>query len=47
MGRKIDDDKARDPDLMTENLKNDIMKPMLEKGLGGVGRSNSIPNLDH
>jgi len=29
--RKMDDDDARDPDLMTENLKNDIMKTMLEK----------------
>ena len=29
--RKIDDDDARDPGLMTENLKNDIMKTMLEK----------------
>ena len=28
--RKIDDDDDRDPDLMTENLKNDIMKIMLE-----------------
>ena len=29
--RKMDDDNARDPDLMTNNLKNDIMKLMLEK----------------
>jgi len=29
--RKMDDDDARDPDLMTENLKNDIMETMLEK----------------
>ena len=29
LSRKIDDDE--DPDLMTENLKNDIMKTMLEK----------------
>ena len=29
--RKIDDDDDRDPDLMTENLKKDIMKTMLEK----------------
>ena len=26
----MDDDDDRDPDLMTENLKNDIMKTMLE-----------------
>ena len=31
LSRKIDDDDDRDPDLMTENLKNDIMKTMLEK----------------
>ena len=31
LSRKMDDDDARDPDLMTENLKNDIMKTMLEK----------------
>jgi len=29
--RKMDDDDARDPDLMTENLKNNIMETMLEK----------------
>ena len=29
--RKMDDDHARDPDLMTQNLKDDIMKTMLEK----------------
>jgi len=29
--RKIDDDDDHDPDLMTEDLKNDIMKTMLEK----------------
>jgi len=29
--RKMGDDDARDPDLMTENLKNDIMETMLEK----------------
>jgi len=29
--RKMDDDDARDQELMTENLKNDIMKTMLEK----------------
>ena len=29
--RKMDDDNARDPDLMTENLKNDIMRTMSEK----------------
>jgi len=31
LSRKMGDDDARDPDLMTENLKNDIMKTMLEK----------------
>ena len=31
LSRKIDDDDCRDPDLMTENLKNDIVKTMLEK----------------
>ena len=31
LSRKIDDDDARDPDLMTENLKDDIVKTMLEK----------------
>ena len=30
-GQKMDDDDARDPDLMTENLKNDIMEKILEK----------------
>jgi len=29
--RKMDDDDVRDQDLMTENLKDDIMKTMLEK----------------
>ena len=29
--QKMDDDDARDPDLMTENLRNDITKIMLEK----------------
>jgi len=29
--RKMDDDDARDPGLMTENLKNDIIDTMLEK----------------
>ena len=29
--RKMDDDDTRDPDLMTESLRNDIMKIMLEK----------------
>jgi len=29
--RKMDADDARDPDLMTDNLKNDIMKTLLEK----------------
>ena len=31
LSRKMDDDGDRDPDLMTENLKNDIMRTMLEK----------------
>ena len=31
VSRKIDDDDDRDPDLMTEDLRNDIMKIMLEK----------------
>ena len=31
VSQKMDDDNARDPDLMTENLKNDIMETMLEK----------------
>ena len=31
LSRKIDEDDDRDPDLMTEHLKNDIMKIMLEK----------------
>ena len=31
LSKKMDDDDDRDPDLMTENLKNDIMKTMLEK----------------
>ena len=31
LNRKMEDDDDRDPDLMTENLKNDIMKTMLEK----------------
>ena len=31
LNRKMDDDDRRDPDLMTENLRNDIMKVMLEK----------------
>ena len=31
LSRKMDDDNGRDPDLMTENLKNDIMETMLEK----------------
>ena len=34
LSRKIDDDEARDPNLMTENLKNDIMETMLEKASG-------------
>ena len=31
LSRKIEDDNARDPKLMTENLKNSIMNTMLEK----------------
>ena len=31
LNRKMDDDDDQDPDLMTENLKNDIMETMLEK----------------
>ena len=31
LSRKMDDDDDQDPDLMTENLKKDIMKTMLEK----------------
>ena len=31
LSRKMDDDDTRDPDLMTESLRNDIMKIMLEK----------------
>ena len=31
LSRKMDDDDYWDPDLMTENLRNDIMKIMLEK----------------
>jgi len=31
LSRKMDDDDDRDPNLMTENLRNDIMKVMLEK----------------
>ena len=31
LAQKMDDDNARDPDLMTENLRNDITKIMLEK----------------
>ena len=31
LSRKMDEDDARDPDLMTENLRNDITKIMLEK----------------
>jgi len=32
--RKMDDDNIRDPDLMTENLKNDIMRTVSEKASG-------------
>ena len=31
LSRKMDDDDDRDPDLMTDNLKRDIMKTILEK----------------
>ena len=31
LSRKMDDDDSRDPDLMTESLRNDIIKIMLEK----------------
>jgi len=31
LSRKIDDDDDQDPDLMTDDLRNDIMKTMLEK----------------
>jgi len=31
LNQKIDEDGDQDPDLMTEDLKNDIMKTMLEK----------------
>ena len=31
LSRNMDDDDSRDPDLMTENLRNEIMKIMLEK----------------
>ena len=31
LSRKMDEDGDRDPDLMTENLRNDIMKTVLEK----------------
>lgn len=31
LSRKMDDDEARDPDLMTDDLRNDIIKKMLEK----------------
>ena len=31
VSQKMDDDDARDPDLMTENLKRDIIETMLEK----------------
>jgi len=31
LNQKMDEDDDRDPDLMTENLKNNIMKTMLEK----------------
>ena len=34
LNQKIEDAGARDPGLMTENLKNDIMKTMLEKASG-------------
>jgi len=31
LSRKMDEDDDRDPDLMTENLKTDVVKTMLEK----------------
>jgi len=31
LSQKIDDDRHQDPNLMTEDLKNDIIKTMLEK----------------
>jgi len=34
IAQKIDDAGARDPDLMTEGLKNDIMETMLKKASG-------------
>ena len=34
LSRKLDDDRHQDPDLMTEELKNDIMRTMLEKASG-------------
>jgi len=34
LSQKIDDDRHQDPDLMTEELKNDIMRTMLEKASG-------------
>jgi len=34
LSQKIDDDRHQDPDLMTEDLKDDIMRTMLEKASG-------------
>jgi len=34
LAQKIDNDDARDPGLMTEDMRNDIMKTMLEKASG-------------
>jgi len=34
LSRKKDDDNIRDPDLMTEDLKNDIMRTVPEKASG-------------
>jgi len=34
LSQKMDDDSHQDPDLMTEELKNDIMRTMLEKASG-------------
>ena len=31
LGQKMNDDSHQDPDLMTEELKNDIMRTMLER----------------
>ena len=46
ISRKLDDDDDRDPDLMTENLRNDIMKIMLEKSSEMLVRE-TITSLNH